>query len=432
MSLDTEKIPNATIISIKCKGCLKDFRSNTILKHLTKSITKKCIECYNDEDIASLKANSIELSKAKAEIWQTKNKEQIKQRKANWYKENQDDVRMKQFQYNQKDKVQAKRSQKRKEMYQANIVKKITNSNLKGDEKIVEKSSKKIKEPLIINAQDAIFCKGCNVCFEINTILKHLGQIANKECKEQYSKKEFKKLKKKSIRFTKEKAKLRSKKAEKIKYNKNRDKILQKKKEYYIQNKEKIKIYKKEKYAKDREEYKAIEKMIMEDEFRDWEIREVSRRKKDDPKNFLIHFNINKEHLEKWLLKFDRFKKGGEDVQDSHKKFLKDINEWYDFHNNALNRTILEVKDVHQDFTIIAKKFETLTDSMYSRAEEIKRDLVNSLKEISIVIGIEVECCSGLTPDEKKWCKYCSTSFFKLKKKDIRKKKKNISNLSHY
>ena len=145
MSLDTEKMPNATIISIKCKGCLKDFRSNTILKHLTKSITKKCIECYNDEDIASLKANSIELSKAKAEIWQTKNKEQIKQRKANWYKENQDDVRMKQFQYNQKDKVQAKRSQKRKEMYQANIVKKIINSNLKGDEKIVEKSSKKKK-----------------------------------------------------------------------------------------------------------------------------------------------------------------------------------------------------------------------------------------------------------------------------------------------
>ena len=81
--MDSEKIPDIIISKIKCKGCSKIFRSNTILKHLRKSTVKNCIDYYNDESLASIKNDSIQLSKTKAEIWKNAHKVEIKQRKAN-------------------------------------------------------------------------------------------------------------------------------------------------------------------------------------------------------------------------------------------------------------------------------------------------------------------------------------------------------------
>ena len=274
MSLDSEKIPDIIISKIKCKGCSKIFRSNTILKHLRKSTVKNCIDYYNDESLASIKNNSIQLSKTKAEIWKNAHKVEIKQRKARWYQENLDEISVKQLRYNEKDEVQAKRSNRDKERYQAKKAKNLSKSNAKLAEKNDDKISTKSIEPQVINEDikgspvipNDVLCKGCKFIYETNSILKHLAKKTNRECKKKYSKKQLNYLKKNSNNITKEKALLRTKAQEKLKYMKNRDKILKNKKEYYKENKERITKYKKEKYAKDREEIlKAKEAAILGD-----------------------------------------------------------------------------------------------------------------------------------------------------------------------
>ena len=273
MSLDSEKIPHVIISMINCKGCSKLFRSNTILKHLRKSTIKNCIDYYNDEDLASIKNNSKQLSQTKAEIWKNTHKVEIKQRKARWYKENLDEISVKQLEYNKKDEVQAKRSIRDKERYQANKEKNLNKTDAKLAENKDKKISTKSNKPPVINEEkkgspvipNDVQCKGCNSIYETNSILKHLAKKTNGECKKKYSNKQLNHLKKKSYNITKKKALLRSKAQEKLKYMKNRDRILKNKKEYYKENKERIKKYKKEKYAKDREKFKAREAEILAD-----------------------------------------------------------------------------------------------------------------------------------------------------------------------
>ena len=433
MSVDFDKVLDINISMITCKSCLKVFRSNAILKHLRKSITKKCIGKYTDEELASLRNKSIHLSKIKAEIWQNTNKDQIKQRKARWYQENQDDISRKQLLYNQKDDIQAKRSQRDKERYLRNKAKKMNQSQPNLIEKIEDKLQPNLVKKIVdsqpkllkkfINAEvipDDVICKGCNFVYETNSILMHLGRKSNRACKKTYSVKELNILKEKSKNFTMQKAMLRTKAQEKLKYKKNRENILKRKKEYYIENKEKIKKYKKEKYAKEREEFKAKEELKATQKIEEntdpikESIWKVKNHKRGRPKTFLLLLGFNKERLERWLPNFDRFRKKVSDVEDMHNKFIKDVEGWLDFYKNSLDSKLLELEDINgdktNDYDLVRKTFDTLEENMKSRAKKIESDIVTSLDKLSKLCGLKVYCyaCSKPGTAKQKLCQDCT------------------------
>ena len=434
MSVDSEKVLDIKISMIKCKSCLKFFRSNAILKHLRTSITKKCIEKYNDEELASLRNNSIHLSKIKGEIWRGTHKDQIKQRKARWYQENQDDISRKQLTYNQKDDVKAKRSQRDRERYLKNKAKKIKQSQPNLIEKIEDKLQPNLVEKIVesqpkllkkfINAElipDDVICKGCNFVYETNSILMHLGRKSNRACKKMYSEKELNILKEKSKNFTMQKAMLRTKAQEKLKYKKDRENILKRKKEYYIENKEKIKKYKKEKYAKEKEEFETKEREKLKaaqkvEEYIDpikesiWKVR---NQKRGRPKTFLLLLGFNRERLERWLPNFGRFRKKVSDIEDVHNKFIRDIEGWLDYYKDLLDSELLKLENITgdktNDYDLVWKTFDTLEKNMESRAKEIESDIVNSLDNLSKSCGLKVYCyaCSKPGTARQNLCQDC-------------------------
>ena len=87
---------NPTIKDIQCRKCCKDFKSNSILKHLSQSKKQNCIAEYTEEEINDFKKNSKELSVHKKQLWKEKNKDHEAEYQAKYqakkYQENRDNI----------------------------------------------------------------------------------------------------------------------------------------------------------------------------------------------------------------------------------------------------------------------------------------------------------------------------------------------------
>ena len=85
-----------TIKDIQCRNCSKNFKSNSILKHLSQSKKQNCISVYTVEEINNFKKISKELSEHKKKLWKEKNKEHEAEYQAEYnrkrYQENRDNI----------------------------------------------------------------------------------------------------------------------------------------------------------------------------------------------------------------------------------------------------------------------------------------------------------------------------------------------------
>ena len=85
-----------TIKDIQCRNCSKNFKSNSILKHLSQSKKQNCISVYTVEEINNFKKISKELSENKKKLWKEKNKEHEAEYQAEYnrkrYQENRDNI----------------------------------------------------------------------------------------------------------------------------------------------------------------------------------------------------------------------------------------------------------------------------------------------------------------------------------------------------
>ena len=96
------KIPSVT--TIECRGCEDFFRSNTILKHLSKK--KKCNEHYTELELNSLKDNSKKLSTYKAKEYKQQNRETYLAQKAKNYQRNKEIILKQRAEHYQKKKAE--------------------------------------------------------------------------------------------------------------------------------------------------------------------------------------------------------------------------------------------------------------------------------------------------------------------------------------
>ena len=75
---------------IQCKVCKKFFKSNCILKHISRA--KNCKKLYEKADIDALKQNSKSQHILAIKYWKKTHTDQEKNKKANWYKKKKENI----------------------------------------------------------------------------------------------------------------------------------------------------------------------------------------------------------------------------------------------------------------------------------------------------------------------------------------------------
>lgn len=197
---------------IQCKGCKKDFKPNSILKHLSKSKLKNCVQYFSKDQLDSFKKTSKLASESKVKDWHLRNKEEVKSRKAKWYQENEDRIIAKQHEY-RNGKGRDKILSRKKIQYHENKTKQspkphkrklidFTMADLEQDAAMDtddEYNTKSYPNGNVNNSEkssDTIFpnlgniiCLGCNKTFVHNIILKHISH--SKKCKDKFKETEI-------------------------------------------------------------------------------------------------------------------------------------------------------------------------------------------------------------------------------------------------
>ena len=97
--------------TVECKSCKRPFKNTSILKHLSQT-KKNCKLKYNEEELKSMKDNSIRRARYKERKWRTKNSGYYSHYRADHYKRNKEIILKKQAEFDakNKDKIKLRKS----------------------------------------------------------------------------------------------------------------------------------------------------------------------------------------------------------------------------------------------------------------------------------------------------------------------------------